>query len=252
MRKEIVSITGGKYGGEYGFVTSYPEGEIASSAVLYRVRKIFFYSTVQYDVHGGWIVQCNGRESWQVPIAPEIKKIDGFNVQYGIAVSYEHGCFFVGGWYQGLFCCDLQDGHVRWRYRMKQATETYVYKDYIVCAFQEIGLRKLSFDGEELAKYPMTTYRACYSLATDSPYLFIGPRRQDYYILDTETMKEIRTIPRKTLAPSGLKEDPDVGIGEEEPFMAGGLIILDATGEPDRFEIRGFEGPVKFKRTIQL
>ena len=79
MRKEIVSITGGKYGGEYGFVTSYPEGEIASSAVLYRVRKIFFYSTVQYDVHGGWIVQYNGRESWQVPIAPEINKIDIFN-----------------------------------------------------------------------------------------------------------------------------------------------------------------------------
>lgn len=250
VRAECRVIYGGEFGTACGFITAYPEGEVESCMVLYRTGEMVFNRRGRKNPQNEFLCDFDEPRTWRVPIAPEIKVVDYEG--YGIALSYEHGCFFIGDWYKGLFCCDLQDGHVRWQYRLKHARETHIFKDYVVCVFQEIGLRKLSFAGEELAKYPMTTYRACRRLSMGSPYLFVGPRRQDYYILDTETMKEIRTIPRKMLAPSGLKEDPDVGIGEEEPFMAGGLIILDATGEPDRFEIRGFEGPVKFKRTIQL
>lgn len=248
VRIEGSVIYGGEFGTACGFITAYPEGEVESCVVLYRTGEMVFNRRGRKNPQNEFICDFDEPRTWRVPIAPEIKAVDYEG--YGIALSYEHGCFFIGDWYKGLFCCDLQDGHIRWRYRLKQARETHIFKDYVVCDFQSLGLRKLSYDGEELAKYSMDCY-ACRKLSVDSPYLFVGPRRRNYYILDTETMTEIRTIPRKMLAPSGLKEDPITGLGND-PFMAGSLIILDATGEPDRFEIRGFEGPVKFKRTIQL
>lgn len=158
-----------------------------------------------------------------VPLSPKLSWEEIYPLyqgQFGISVSEAHQCFFLQSWKKGLYCCDLHTGAIRWHYRLKHAYELYTYPDSLICHFAEIGLRKLSYDGAELAAYPMTSPGCCISL--DAPYLLVGPKRDAYFVFDTVTMQVIRKIPRRRITP------------EES------LVLTEAWGSPDRLTVHGF------------
>ena len=203
-----------------GFDTFYESGKYSHSRMLFGARSLRLY-----DWEGG---------EREIPLDPAIEEIDIYHLQYGIPVSGRHGCFFIGSWSaKGLWCCDLQSGKIRWNYRLKHACSVFLYEEYLVCAFQEIGLRKLSYAGEELAKYPMASLEDFCSL--DGAYVFAGPCRGGWCILDTETMEMHRKIKAKELCQEGRN-----------------LIILDTEGTARRFILRGFEDEEPVEREIAL
>lgn len=145
----------------------------------YNLYPIRFFETAPTYVH-------------EVPIDKRIEEIDIYHAQYGVAVSDEHECFFITSWLKGIFCCDLKTGQILWNYRLKHATKVFVYSDYILCAFQEIGFRKISYEGVDIAKYPMAGYNTFEEL--EKPYILAGPSRGKHYVIDTTTMNAVRSF----------------------------------------------------------
>lgn len=221
IEKSIVPDAGSPSGERIiGFDTFYESGRYSHSRMLLGGRSLLLF-----EREGG---------EREIPLDPAIEEIDIYHLQYGIPVSDRHGCFFIGSWSaKGLWCCDLQSGKIRWNYRLKHATSVFLYEEYLVCAFQEIGLRKLSYEGGELAKYPMASLEDFCSL--DGPYVFTGPCRGGWCILNAETMEMHRKIRANELCPTDEN-----------------LIILDVSGTAERFTLRGFEGDVPIEREITL
>lgn len=210
---------------QLGFTTEYDCDEICCSLVLYGMRDIIFYSRSVKDASGLYAIDQPADR--KIELSKELEPLDYYHSQFGLALSEKQGCFFIGYWGHpwerncGVYCCDLNDGHIRWNYRLKHATYVHIYDDYIVCLFQEIGLRKLSYDGKEIAKYPYANSVLCAPIETAS--LLIGPKHGSYFILDTVSMTEIRKIPRKLIS------------------TMDNLIILDGSGDQDRIVFRGYE-----------
>lgn len=202
-----------------GFYTHYVNSRYSCSEARYDQRKVRFFDP-NGSVH-------------EVEIDSRIEPLDIYHSQYGIAVSDEHDCFFISSWLKGVYCCDLQTGKIRWNYRLKHGNEVVVYPDFVLGVFQEIGLRKLSYAGEEIAKYPSTTYNVFDSL--EDPYVFIGPNRDAYLIVDVSTMQLVRRI-RKS---SFTKPDDE-------------LIILNAKGNLEQIRISGFKNGERFGQTINI
>ena len=183
------------------------------------------------------ILHTAAGDTKNLKIDKRIEPIDVYHEQYGIPVSDTHDCFFIPSWLKGVYCCDLDTGKIRWNYRLKHATEIFLYDDYLVCAFQDIGLRKISYEGIEMAMYPMGTWTACFRL--NEPYIFFGPSRNVYYIIDTRTMSVCSKIKSRLLSPTS---DPDIC----PP------ILLKVEGNCRDFMIEGYENEQPFKRRICL
>ena len=208
-----------------GFDSFYENSRFDHSCVLFSQygRDLVFYTT-------------DGCAK-TVRIDERIEAIDIYHAQYGIPVEDARNCFFITSWYKGIYCCSLDTGKVLWNYKLKHATKVFLYEDYLVCAFQEIGLRKLSYDGKEIAKYPFVSYDACFRL--NDTYLLCGPKRGMYYILDSRTMDIHKKIKGSVLF---ANSDPNCG----------SQILLEAQGRCEDFMICGFENDQRFERRIQL
>lgn len=174
-----------------------------------------FQVTFHYRDNHSEVVPLPQKLSWE-----EIYPI--YQGQFGISVSEPHGCFFLQSWKKGLYCCDLHTGEIRWHYKLKHAYHLYTYPDYLVCHFVDIGLRKLSYDGTELSVYPLTDSGSFFQL--DDPYVFVGPKRNTYFIMDTTTMECVQKIRRNQIS------------------MEDSLILLDAHGNSEQIIVEGFEG----------
>lgn len=172
-----------------------------------------------------------------VQIDERIEALGIYHAQYGIPLDDAHNCFFITSWKKGIYCCSLDTGKILWNYRLKHATKIFLYDEYLVCAFQEIGLRKVTYNGEEIAKYPFSTYEACFRL--DDPYILCGPKRGIYMIIDTRTMDVQQRIKCSTLSPSGDAS------GES-------LVLIGAEGTCRDFVIRGFENEQRFEKHMRF
>jgi len=173
----------------------------------------------------------------KIRIDDKIEPLSIYHHQYGIPVSDTYNCFFITSWLNGIYCCSLDNGIILWNYRLKHATKILLYDDYLLCAFQGIGLRKISYEGIELAKYPITTYQAFYSM--DKPYVFCGPNRGSYLIIDTQTMEVCDRIKGSVLSPIS------------DPYNWP-VIINKLEGTRRGFTVSGFENEQPFERRIQL
>lgn len=207
---------------QIGFRTYYENLNICSSTLIFDRPEICFeYITGQIK---------------RICVEPNVV-LGSYAGQYGITISEKWNCFFVSSWLEGVFCCDIDTGRIKWNYRNKHAGEVFVYPDYVICAFQGEGIKKLSYcDGTVISNYAMTTYAICAKL--EGEYIFIGPRRKRYEILDTESMKPIKTI-----KPSNITQFDDET-----------LIILSVEGNLDSMTIMGYEGnqPYTFVRLINI
>lgn len=202
-----------------GFNTYYGNGRFTHSCAMYDCPDLILYA-------------ADG-DTKKVQIDGKIEPIDIYHGQYGIPVSNRYNCFFITSWRKGIYCCNLDTGKIQWQYKLKHAQSIILFDDYLVCDFQEIGLRKLSYEGMEIAKYPITTYQAFFRL--QEYYVFCGPNRGKYNIIDTRTMEIWRKISSSVLSPS---EDS--------------LIILGIEGDCNDFTVRGFENEQPFERHIYL
>lgn len=211
------SFTGKSYA---GFRTYYTHSRYRYAEVRYSNRKQVLFLGQDGAVHEIELDAC-------------IEPLDIYHMQYGIAVADAHDCFFISSWLKGIYCCDLKTGRVKWNYRLKHGNEVVVYPDFILCVFQEIGLRKLNYAGEEIAKYPITTYNAFDPL--EDPYVFIGPNRGAYLIVDVSTMRLARRIKQSSFA----KPDDH-------------LIILKTHGTVNEIQISGFKNEERFEQTIHV
>ena len=229
MKSEIIDIMSDR---RLGFITKYAIGKICCSVVLYGTKEVCFYNRPNLNSKGSPL-GIESSPGWQVNLDSNIEELDIYHSQYGISVSEEHACFFIGSWIKGLYCCDINSGKLIWFYHLKHCNEVYAYRDYLVARFAEIGLRKLSYDGNELGRYTTTTSNVFSKL--EEPYVFVGAKRDKYYVLDTRTMNEVKTIPKSFIT------NP-----------ANSLLVLDASGTPDDLLIVGFENDVKFEKRISL
>lgn len=173
----------------------------------------------------------------KVQIDKRIEELDVYHLQYGIPVADEKDVFFITSWYKGIYCCSLKTGDVLWNYKLKHATKIFLYDDYLVCAFQGIGLRKITYEGIEIEKYPITTYNSFFRL--DEPYVFCGPKRGMYFVIDTRTMSNYLKIKNSIISPSG---DPGYD----------SAILLELKGTCRDFVIKGFENEQRFEKRIQF
>lgn len=224
-----------------GFITRYATGKICCSVALFGSGAVCFYKRpilnakgfpIEIDLPRGTKVDL-GPKIWKVDLDHSIEDLDVYHAQYGISISEDHSCFFIGSWTKGLYCCDINTGKMLWRYHLKHCNEVYTYKDYLVVGFREIGLRKLSYDGNEIERYAITTEQIFSKL--EDPYVFVGPRRGKYFVIDTRTMNEVHSIPESAITNYGDT-----------------LIILDVSGTPDEIHIVGFENHEKFEKRISL
>ncbi len=126
-----------------GFRTYYTHCIYAYSQIFYHDRKITFWA--------------QNSEKASVELDRKIEDIEVYHKLYGIPFSQDHHCFFISSWTKGVYCCDQESGKIRWNYKLKHANDVVLYEDYIIVNFDEIGLRKLTYDGVEIDKYPMTT-----------------------------------------------------------------------------------------------
>lgn len=188
------------------------------------------YSQAMFDQR---ILRCFDAEDREhcVELDKSIERIDIYHSQYGIALSEQRNCFFITSWGKGIYCCDLATGQIRWNCRLKHATKVFLYQDYLLCAIQEIGLRKFTYEGVELGKYPSTAYNACCML--EEPYVFIGPNRGAYCIVDTSTMSLYKKIKQVSFA------------NRDDRF-----VFLGAQGNAERIQLRGFKNEEPFEGVI--
>lgn len=162
-----------------------------------------------------------------------IEDIDIYHKQFGIPFSQEHNCFFISSWTKGVFCCDKETGKIRWNYKLKHANEVVLYENYIICAFDGIGLRKLTYEGDEIEKYSITTYSNFHII--NDPYVFIGPNRNAYYIFDTSAMEIHSKIKKDTIK------------SQNESF-----VILNVVGDVKKLEISGYKDGEIITKSIDL
>lgn len=202
-----------------GFRTYYTHCIYTYSQIFYGDRKITFWA--------------QNSEKASVELDRKIEDIDIYHKQYGIPFSQDHHCFFISSWTKGVYCCDQESGKIRWNYKLKHANDVVLYEDYIIVNFDEIGLRKLTYDGVEIDKYPMTTNRDFHAI--QDPYVFIGPNRNMYHFVDTTTMKVYKKIRKSSLAKPGES-----------------VILLNVEGNPEKITIEGFKNGQKFSQTILL
>ena len=134
-------------------------------------------------------------------------------------------------WTKGVYCCDIKTGELRWNFRLKHARSVFAYSDYIVCNFDEIGLRKISYDGEELFKSPLPDCNRFFEL--EKPYVFCGPIRGKYLVIDTESM-----------AAAGTVRFRDYWKADDR------LIILDVKGTHDEILLEGWLNDERFERMV--
>lgn len=198
----------------------------------YYESRRFVYSSVVFGSRNLALHTANGCAK-NVQIDKQIEPLDIYHCQFGIPLSDEHNCFFITSWLKGIYCCDLDSGSVLWNYRLKHAQFVLLFDEYLVCDFQEIGLRKISYSGEEIAKYPITTYESFFAL--DTPYVLCGPNRGKYNIIDTQTMSIYKRIGMDIFSPDDKS-----------------IIILKVEGNCNDFTIEGFEDEQTFKRRICL
>jgi len=200
-----------------GFNTYYSNSAYIRSEMIFNQRVLRLWSP---DDH-----------IYEVKLDEQIEEIDMYHSQYGIQVSDSHNCFFICSWLKGIYCCDLETGRIKWNFRLKHATKVVLYPDYILCAFQEIGLRKITYDGKEIGKYSITTYNAFFAL--EDSYVFIGPNRGAYNIVDASSMSI-----HKRIKQSGFAKVDDH------------LIILDAQGSTEKILISGYKNNQPFSQLV--
>lgn len=220
IEKIIVNDTASPTGRRViGFKTHYSNGAYVCSEILFNQRILRLWDAEEH--------------LYEVKLDEQIEEIDIYHSQYGIQVSKSHSCFFVSSWIKGLYCCDLETGKIKWIFQLKHATKVVLYPDYILCAFQEIGLRKMTYEGEEIGRYAITTYNSFFVL--EDVYVFIGPNRGAYNIVDVSSMSVYKKIRQSSFA----KADDH-------------LIILNAQGNMEQVLIGGFKNKQPFSQIVYI
>ena len=209
-----------------------PTGLTSVGFKTYYTNCIYVYSQIFF--HSREIAFIDKKnEKTSVELDRRIEDIDIYHKQFGIPFSQEHNCFFISSWTKGVFCCDKETGKIRWNYKLKHANEVVLYEDYIICAFDGIGLRKLTYEGDEIEKYSITTYSNFHII--NDPYVFIGPNRNAYYIFDTSAMEIHSKIKKDTIQ------------SQNESF-----VILNVVGDVKKLEISGYKDGEIITKSIEL
>ena len=152
--------------------------------------------------------------------------------QFGIAVSQYHNCFYVPIWEKGLFCFSLDTGKLIWRNPLKHAGLTMVYRDFLLCGFEGLGVMKMSCEtGTELDRMTITTFTTLHQL--ESPYYFIGPKRNKYYVVDARSFSIVKQIPANKIADDGF-------------------LIVEVKGTKDSLIVVGWENEQICERRIDI
>ena len=217
---------------ENKFASLNPEVYAKSDFNTYYTNCIYVYSQIFFHSREiAFIDRKNVKTS--VELDHKIEDIDIYHEQFGIPFSQEHNCFFISSWTKGVFCCDKETGKIRWNYKLKHANEVVLYENYIICAFDGIGLRKLTYEGDEIEKYSITTYSNFHII--NDPYVFIGPNRNAYYIFDTSAMEIHSKIKKDTIK------------NQNESF-----VILNVVGDTKKLEISGYKDGEIITKSIDL
>ena len=211
---------------------SSPSGQRIVGFKTYYDNSRFIYSEAYLGQHSIYLVTSEATE-YEVHYDQSIEAIDIYNSQFGVALSEDHSCLFITSWLHGVFCFDLFSGELKWNFHLKHAQQIVQYSNFLLCDFQELGIRKISYDGSELARYQMTTYDAFFAL--DEPYFLIGPKREQYHIVDSSNM----------LLQCKVKKSSIVNTDDT-------LILLSATGNLQRLTVHGYQSEQLFTKEIDL
>ena len=124
----------------------------------------------------------------------ETKYIDPYNIQFGVAVSFDGRYVFGQTWENGLFCFDSRTGERIWRTKSRRGiTSMFVGRETILCHQRERALQLLDIHtGAVLAeKRPAAAWGFT---ALDHRHIICRVRARQWDIIEAATLETKESV----------------------------------------------------------
>jgi hypothetical protein len=124
-----------------------------------------------------------------------------FNSQYGTPTSIDDKYLFVGTWYNGLYCYEITTGKLLWKKGPGKVRRIIPIENYVVVEMCDRGIYKRDIEtGELVTELRMSGIECLFLISNDE--IFIGPKKNIYYIYQIPELIEKYAIPGSILNPN--------------------------------------------------
>jgi len=121
-------------------------------------------------------------------------------IEYGLSFTEDGRMFLSGNWDKGLFAVDSYTGETVWHYKKSRIRNIFVFRDYAVVLRFGVSVIKLDLhSGELLNEIPGKSFESCWRI--DERHVMLDRKYNSLYILNSETMSIVKTIPNSVFNP---------------------------------------------------